>query len=291
MTVQTNVDKVVAIVGDLPAMPAIVSEVLDMTQDPDVPMSDIGDLIQRDPGLTAKILRISNSPYYGMRQYVGTLKLALVILGSREVRNTVIGIAVFDTLRDDHTDAFLADDFWNHSLTVAALSKKLGNTLSLRLQGEDFIGGLLHDMGKMALYRYLGERYADVFRTAQEEPARLAEFETKEFGFNHADAATAFAKRWNLPEMLCDALYYHPKLEDRPLSEAAHPQLAAVVRIANLASRHDFENETEETCQALNDTESWAILESATAPIPADERYQLLAGFIEEVKDMPKLQF
>jgi len=100
MNTDKNIEKIVAQVGDLPAVPKVVGDVLSMTEDPSVPMARVGEVIQRDPALTAKILRIGNSPYYGMRQYVATLKLALVILGAREVRNIVVGIAVLDTLRN-----------------------------------------------------------------------------------------------------------------------------------------------------------------------------------------------
>ncbi len=291
ISIEKNVEKVVTQVGDLPAMPAIVSEVLSMTQDPNVPMSELSELIQRDPALTAKILRVSNSPYYGMRQYVGTLKLALVILGAREVRNIVVGIAVFDTFRDGKTAVLLADDFWNHSLSVAALSKKLGSTISPGMQCEGFIPGLLHDIGKMVLCRYLGDRYVEVYRAAGNDFESLFELENQKLGFNHADAGAALAIRWNLPKALCDALYYHHAAKDRPISRAEDPCLAAVVRIANLAARHDFDNAGEEACRACADIEAWDALESSNTSIPPDERCQTLAGFMDDLKDLPKLPF
>ena len=104
------VDRIIARVGDLPAMPAVVSEVLRVTDDPATAMSEVSSIVQADPALTAKILRVSNSSYYGMKQYVGTLKLALVILGVREVRNIVLGITVFETLKNEKSDVKLAED-------------------------------------------------------------------------------------------------------------------------------------------------------------------------------------
>ena len=89
MNLEKTAEKLLANVGDLPAMPEVVSEVLRLTDDPDTAMAQVSDVIQRDPALTAKILKVSNSPYYGMKQYVGTLKLAIVILGVREVRNAM----------------------------------------------------------------------------------------------------------------------------------------------------------------------------------------------------------
>ena len=123
MSTSAKLEQIIERVGDLPAMPKAVSRALALTDDPDVDLSEVADAIQTDPALSAKILRISNSPYYGMRQYVGTLKLALVVLGVREIRNIVLGVAVFDALHTRKTESMLAVDFWKHSFEVAAFSK------------------------------------------------------------------------------------------------------------------------------------------------------------------------
>ena len=190
MTIRSNVEKVVARIGDLPAMPEIVTKVMQITEDPGVAVSDVSELIEQDPALTAKLLKVSNSSYYGMRQVVGTLKLALVILGVREVRNIVLGISVVDTLSDASTDRLLnKEGLWKHSVTVASFSKKLGIHLDLSLQGEDFIAGLLHDIGKLVLWRQMQDEYIEVYDAAKENGGSLHEFELDRLGFDHADAA------------------------------------------------------------------------------------------------------
>ena len=82
-----EIEEIITKLGELPAMPLVVSEVLNRTEDPTISLSEVSEIIQQDPALTAKILKVSNSPYYGMRQVVGTLKLALVILGVREIQH------------------------------------------------------------------------------------------------------------------------------------------------------------------------------------------------------------
>lgn len=281
-------DRVIESVGDLPAMPEIVAEVLRMTADPDTAMGEVSDVIQRDPGLTAKILRVSNSPYYGMKQYVGTLKLALVILGVREVRNIVLGISVFDALSNTETESLFARGFWEHSIKVAALSKKLGGHLRLGLQGEDFIAGLLHDIGKMIMWRQLGREYAKIFKQAggSGQSQLAAEFET--FGFDHSDAATALVERWNLPETLSGALFYHHDRQDKDLSEARDPQLAALIRIANLAVYDDFSKAEQETPASCGDAQAWAELDAAPVSLGPELRAATLSTFLDELSnDMP----
>lgn len=284
---QRTLENVVFCVGDLPALPSVVADVLKITDDPAAAMSQICECIQRDPALTAKILKISNSPYYGMKQYVGTLKLALVILGVREVRNIVLGVSVFESLCDKGVDSILRQDFWEHSMRVAALSKMLGSALSLGLQGEDFISGLLHDVGKMVLLNQLGPSYRQLFRKMGGSGDKLAQAEMDMFGFDHADAAAALSLHWNLPKTLTDTVGLHHNNANREISKAKDPKLAAVVRIANLAVRDDFET-AEAECASCLDEEAWNVL-APKAPKDYVARKAMLCDFMVKLSEVLSL--
>ncbi|HIA48012.1 MAG TPA: HDOD domain-containing protein [Candidatus Hydrogenedentes bacterium] len=292
MAIGSKIDKVVARIGDLPAMPDILAKVMEITEDPGVAVSDVISLIEQDPSLTAKLLKVSNSSYYGMRQVVGTLKLALVILGVKEVRNIVLGISVLDTLRDATTDRLLnGEGLWKHSTQVASLSKKLGTHLELSLQGEDFIAGLLHDIGKLVLWKQIQDDYIEVYNHAKENELVLHELEYEELGFDHADAASAVAVSWGLPESLSDALYAHHARADRPLSDSKDPKLSAVIRVANLAAKDDFaaEDAVPESMLSCNEAEAWDILSDSYSEESIEERFLLLKTFVQEVRRSPVL--
>lgn len=283
---------VVSRVGELPAMPKIVAEVLELTEDPDAAVSEVSKTIERDPALTAKFLKVSNSAYYGMRQVVGTLKLALVVLGAQEVRNLVLGIAVLESLhREDREWPLRQQDFWDHSFTVGALSKKLGTHLELRLQGEDFISGLLHDIGKLVLWRQLEGEYETVCRSSGETAEALCAAEIEAFGFDHADAGSALAKRWNMPETLSDALWHHHPREGHGLDGAKDPKLAALVRVANLTALDDWSTEESGPKRSCADEECWEILLDGKRPLDTEARRELLAGFVKALDDVPALAF
>ncbi|MBI4556527.1 MAG: HDOD domain-containing protein [Candidatus Hydrogenedentes bacterium] len=286
-----RLERVVSRAGDLPAIPEVVADVLRLTSDPTTAMAEIGETVQRDPALTAKILRVSNSPYYGMKQYVGTLKLALVILGVREVRNIVLGISVFSTLQNDRMEHLWVQSLWNHSVTVAALARKLGSHLKLPMHGEDFIGGLLHDIGKMLLWRQLGKSYTEVYRQSGGASEKLCAAEEAKFGFNHADAAAALARYWNLPETLADALWYHHTTEEALLAKAKDPRLAAIVRIANLAAHDRFSEDISGGHQSCVDEPTWRLLDKTTNPIESDDRFLVLSGFKAELSATPAPAF
>lgn len=287
MSASAKLDEIIERVGDLPAVPEVVSEVLSLTENPNVDLPVIAEVIQKDPALSAKVLRISNSPYYGMRQYVGTLKLALVILGVREVRNIVLGISVFDALRTKKIESLLAEGFWRHSFLVAALSKRLGEHLRLALHGEDFITGLLHDIGKLVLMRQFPDEYPTMYSEAGGEGERLCAVETDVFGFTHADAAAALATRWNFPQTLIDGLLLHHPKDGIALRQAKDPLLAAVVRIANLAARKEAGHLEGTVRVAVNDPEAWGIITEEVPELAEAERGPLLAGFLRDVASAP----
>lgn len=273
-------------------MPEIVAEVLRQTEDPTVALSDVSSIIERDPPLTAKLLMVSNSPYYGMRQVVGTLKLALVILGVREVRNIVLGVSMLDSLRDPNTERLLKQrGFWHHSVLVGALAKKLGTHLSLNLQGEDFIAGLLHDIGKMVLWRQLKEDYEKVFESAGGASGALCAAESAAFGFDHADAAAALSQKWNLPQTLTDSLRCHHEGEGRSLNDTKDPRLAALICVANRAAREDLKTEDAAALPSCSDEKAWGLLQEEGGHLDAEGRRELLAAFVAELEDMPTLAF
>ena len=279
-------EKVAEKIGDLPAMPVIVSEVLHLMEDPMVDMKAICGCLEKDPALTAKILRVSNSSYYGMKQYVGTLKLALVVLGAREVRNIVLGISVFDTFGRGRLDAAIPLELWEHSVRVAGLSKTLGVQMRLALQGEDFIGGLLHDIGKMIFWAHHGAKYEAFYFGTRGLGDTIVTRELETFGFDHCDAAAALATQWNLPVALRDALWmHHPEDGCRKLDKAKDPMLAALVRVANHMSRIDPDAEL--ALHLNDDEEAWHILANAPTPISEDGREAAIREYFEEYAQVP----
>lgn len=289
MEMNKALERVLAMVGDLPAMPAVVADVLRITENPAMEMVEASRVIQADPGLTAKILRISNSSYYGMKQYVGTLKLALVILGVREIRNIVIGITVFETLRQRGSAVETAQEIWSYSLRVAGVAKALGTEVGLGLQGEEFIAGLLHDIGKMVLLCQVGEDYARIYNDLRQDQSMLCEAERQEFGFTNADVAMALAVRWNLPQSLSDALWYQYPSPDHPLKDAKDPCLAAVVRIGRCAVRDDFSAPNDMDIASLQDIEAWEALATAKRPVPPGDRRRFLAEALENMSKGPEI--
>ena len=289
--VSRQLERVVAKVGDLPAMPEVVAEVVGIIESPDVSISDVSRVIERDPGLSAKLLEVSNSPYYGMRQVVGTLKLALVVLGVKEVQNIVLGITVLDTMGDGDIERRMQDEgIWTDSVLAAGVAKRLGAYFELSFQGEDFIAALLHDIGKIVLWKQFTDAYEEICEVADGDKAALPSIEFENLGFDHADVAAALAYSWNLPPSLTDALRYSIPREDKKIADAADQRLAALVRIAALIAREDWEaGPPAEPPESATDQEAWAILLANADPIDIPERTNILQSIVSELEAAPAL--
>jgi HD-like signal output (HDOD) protein len=281
----TPVEKVIERVGDLPAAPAVVAEVLQLTDNPLTDMDAVGKVIERDPGVAAKILRVSNSAYYGMKQYVGTLKLALVILGVREIRNIVLGVSVYESFAEAIAMCPPLQRFWPHAFLVGGLSRRLAGRMGLKMGGEAFVGGLLHDMGKLVLLRQLHDRYANVLEQAGGAGESLCEAERVEFGFTHADAGAALAQQWHFPRPLADSIRFHHAVPDVSLESAKDPALAAVVRVADRAAHAGALTLGQNDTATPGEEEAWRVLARVPEPIGADARSAVLRGLLAELKD------
>lgn len=274
---------IVSSIGDLPVLPDVAASVLRFTEDPGGSLGKLSDHIGKDPSLTAHILKISNSPLYGLTQKVATLKLALVVLGVREVKNIVLGLSVFQAFFQGPAEK-MAQAIWQHSLEVAGLNRKLGSVLAPGLQAEDFIAGLLHDIGKLVLYLQYKSYYADLLGKPGMSGITLCAMEKSTFGFTHADAAAALVAHWNLPAALIDALQAHHSSPDKGLRSLKEPRLAALTRIANQVTHEDFSTPGLPHPSITDEAEAWEVLVSPQAPRTSEERETLLGEFLVEVR-------
>src|SRR5690606_5149744 len=158
--------------------------------------------------------------------------------------------------------------------------------MHLALQGEDFIGGLLHDIGKMILWAQYGAEYEKFYFTSREVGDSIVERELEKYGFDHCDAAASLAAQWNLPVALRDAMWmHHPRNGERVLANAKDPMLAALVRVSNHTSR--ITADPESTVEATNDEDAWAVLSHAPSPIAPDLRIASIREILEEQAQAP----
>lgn len=207
---------------DLPAPPQAALAILRACAAEDVDHRRLAELVHHDPGLSAELLRLVNSPYYGLGREVRSAAQAITILGHRAVRNLVLSLAVRDALRGDGIPEFEIASYWEDVLRCAAASRLLASAVRAD-PDECFTLGLLADFGLLALFHLHPERarYWPELRALDPEARR--EQERRRFGVSHDQASVALARAWSLPDDLVRVLAGHHRSED-----IAQPSIAVI---------------------------------------------------------------
>lgn len=194
-------------IKDLPTLPAVLGRVLEAAFDPDVSALELGKHIAADQTLSARLLKIVNSPYYGYYRQINSITTAVVILGFVEIRNIVFTATAFQTI-DDSGSGYDRTQLWRHSLAAAIAAERCANLLDISSDGA-FVAGLLHDIGKVALDSIYPSQFAKAVQWSHEEQRPLCEIEQQTFGLDHAEAGGLLAEHWNLPVAVTGAIRCH----------------------------------------------------------------------------------
>jgi HD-like signal output (HDOD) protein len=217
--------------GDLPTLPLIALQVGRLASNPLTGMSEIVRIIRNDPPLTAKILRVANSAFYGMPRRIESLNMALVVLGMRELNNLVTCITVLKTFPPQSgSHEFDRRAFWEHSAGTGEIARVIATRLHLRLHGVEFTAGLLHDVGKIIFDQNLHAEFIQALTLMAEEKIPSAAAERRTIGLDHAEIGSWLAENWSLPPTITEAIRYH----HQPHLAPEFASLTAVVRLADL---------------------------------------------------------
>jgi putative nucleotidyltransferase with HDIG domain len=210
-----------------PPFPAVAVQLIQQMQDPNVSANDVGRLIELDPSLTASLLRLVNSPFFGMRREIAGVSDAVMVLGMSAVRRMVLSVAVATPLRKANVDARFAHAQWRHTVSCAALARRLipDDPAASELA---FTAGLLHDMGQVHLLQVHGAAYVALHEQAAGADVRA--LETSQFGQPHDSLGADLLEAWGLPQIIADAARVHHAAP--PLS-----QLTLVQRAVWVANR------------------------------------------------------
>ncbi len=276
-------------IGGLPTLPEVPMKILQLITSEKSSMDDISRIVERDPSLTVNILKVANSPYYGMRQKIASLKLALTILGLNEIINIVTSISIvrlFPTRLSG--GSFDRVKFWNHSFGCATAARMLARDLDPETEGVEFVAGLLHDIGKLVLDQYFHPKLREVRKLREKEGLALLEAETRVIGVDHAVLGSWLAKRWDLPPPLVESIaHHHSPLDVLALAPPSRePALTAMVHLADILAHEPELNFTEslQASEAFGANLAWKII-LAERPELSREKIDMFIARFEEYKE------
>ena len=190
-------------------MPVVAIKVLELTQQADVSVAAIANVIQKDPALTAKLLQTANSPLFGLAKKVASVQQATVILGLRTVKVMALGFSLVDALQAAPIGDFDYQLYWRRSLTTAAVAKLIARHCRAVRADECFVGGLLADIGVLAAYHCIPDLYTPVVARCRTERQPIQDVEAPLLGTTHAAVSAGLLRKWSLPDVLCDAVEAH----------------------------------------------------------------------------------
>ena len=226
--------KIVDDISDLPTLPTVATTVSRLATADESTATEIADIISNDQTLTAKILRIANSAFYGIPNEVRTLRAAIVLLGLNSIKNIVLATSVFDAFFTRSGEGeFSREDLWIHSVACGAAAKVVSTRRSLGSNEEFFIAGLMHDLGKVVLDRFVRDEFVRILRLSKRRQMLLYEAEKRVLDVTHAQVGQWLCERWQLPVYIVQSMGYHHSPMDCP----DLTQWAAAVHVADILVR------------------------------------------------------
>lgn len=244
-------------VGALVTLPDVFIRINSLVEDPNSTTGDIAKAVSQDPSFTVRLLRVANSPLYGLSSSVDTVAKAVSVIGTSQIRNLALSTSVARTFAGLPNDLVSMDNFWHHSLYCALAARILARQ-ARRCDAEAvFTAGLLHDIGELVIFNRRPEQAKEallmVLDSVDELPVYQAERQT--VGFDHAQVGGELARQWHLPPLLEDCIAYH-----HAIGEAKrYPRETALVHLANIIALMAELDTSDSADVAPIDPRAWEI--------------------------------
>lgn len=216
---------------DLVSAPTIYSQLNELIQDPNSSADDISEIINTDPALTTRLLKVVNSPYYGFPSQITTISRAITIIGTSELIQLVLATSVINSFKGIPEDLISMEEFWTHSVACALTAKILAKKCKFPAGEHFFTAGLLHNIGALVLYQTMPELAREAINSARFGHETLYHAEGRLLGFDHCGVGEALIKSWRLPAALMEVTRYHhsPTLAEEFKTEVAVVHIADII--------------------------------------------------------------
>lgn len=226
-------EKIVSSIGDLPATPVIIASLMNLTSDLNTDVNKITQALMSDQSLTARVLKLSNSAFYGRAKEVRTLKEAILLLGFKTLRSLVVASSTHSLYNTSGGENH--NKLWEHTLAAAISSRLIAKECRHPNVEEAFIAGLLHDIGKLVFLQKKPTEYTEIIVKAEVSGRSFIEFEDEKFDFNHTDVGLLLLHHWSFPQVLSNAVFeHHHPIE---IEEGGVAPLSFVIDVGNMLAK------------------------------------------------------
>lgn|GEM_PF-373951 len=224
-----NIRSKLSSIAQLIPLPTLVKDIIDASNDPATSASIMADLIKKDQSITARVLKIVNSAYYGFYRKIGNITHATVVLGFNEVKNIAIAACMMHAHPMSNKEKFSREAFWLHALSVGYITKRLSENLNNFNPDDAFVLGLLHDIGKVVLNQHFPLEFEKCLEVAVSDDTSLYQVEKEINMIDHAEIGATIAEQWKLPTYLVQAIHSHHELA----GAGSYKMEASLIHLAN----------------------------------------------------------
>ena len=261
---EADLKRLIARVEDLPTLPRTVLRITEMVNDPRASARDLSRIITEDQVLTARLLKLVNSSFYGFPQRIATVTGAIVLIGFDAIRNLLLTTSVFDLFPSRTAKSRRQQEaLWDHSLGCAVGAKAIGEVLRHEKLEELFVAGLLHDIGKIVEMARLPDEFERITVRAREGRMMIAAAETEILGCTHAEIGRLLLDRWKLPVKLMNTIAFH----HAPLAAGGFALETSIVHLADILARALQLGSGGDDRVPLLDTSAWELLRLKTSSL------------------------
>ncbi|HHO76895.1 MAG TPA: HDOD domain-containing protein [Deltaproteobacteria bacterium] len=269
-------------IDDLPTLPSVAMEVIGLSRSAEVSINKVSECIYKDPPLATKVLRVANSAFYrrGATE-VDTLHRAILMMGLNEIINITTSVSVLSILPPKGSEGeTLRKAFWDHCIATGLIARHIDKKLGMRSMGREFVGGLLHDIGKIILDEYFHKEYMEAHAFSIDVDCPMYEAELEVLGTTHMEIGHFLAQKWDLPGYIADITLYH----HQP-GEAQYKDITALISISDLlAKAKEFSCGGDRLSFVLTDQPAWHMLKQMGYPVHMID----IERFTFEIEDIGK---
>jgi len=243
--------------GQLPSLPEVYIRVTELLENESSSGAKIGEAVQSDPALTARILKLINSAYYGLQNPVTSIPQAVTLLGRQQLKQVLVGSVLASVFKGFDITAFPLRDFWQHCIKTAIIGRQLGMQSARVIDHEVFFtAGLLHDIGWLVIAKVNPGSYGQILGLARAENREVIEVEVDKLGVSHVEVGVALLEKWGIPGLITECVKRHHDVDHIGSFEIE----TSIVYLANKLSRLDLsavEDEEKAVTDILSTIPNW----------------------------------
>ncbi len=223
-------EKLASEVENLFSLPEVYFKIKKTIDHPASTVDDLAEIVIQDPNISARILRMVNSSFFGFATEIESIPRAINIMGMSQLHDLVLTVSATKAFKGINRDLINMKDFWLHSIYCAAIAKLLARKCNVVDSERLFVSGILHDIGHLVIYTKLPSQTIKLLETAKNQQIALAHLEKSTFGFDYAEVGGELLKLWKLPTSLSQSIKHHTQIR----AEEQYAFDAAIIHIANI---------------------------------------------------------